>query len=408
MFSTAILAACLTLGADEWPQFQGPRGENRSADVGLLQTWPEGGPPLAWRAAGLGEGYSSVVIGGGRIFTAGNIAGNTVLTALDLTGKQIWQAKNGRGYDRSFPGSRGTPTLDGDRVYHLNGDGDVGCFDRASGKMLWTVNMIKQFDGVIPQWGLAESVLIDGDRAIVCPGGKEIAMVALDKRTGKTVWTCRGAGDPPGYDTATLVDYAGLRQIVTMTGKSVIGVGAESGKLLWRYEREAPYNVNVSTPIYRDGHIAIFTTWGRGATLLKLNVAGNSCSVEKVWHNPKMDPEHGGLVLLGDHVFGHADGNHKKRQWACMEWKTGELTFLDDGLPGHSGATTYADGRLYLLGERGEAALQVPNPKEFQLAGRFKLPKESDGPYWARPVVCGGFFFVRHGPSLYAYDVRKK
>ena len=400
------LACCGPAADDSWPQFEGPRRDNKSTDTGLAKSWPEGGPKLLWRAEGIGEGFSSVVIGQGRIYTAGNLGDATVITALGMDGQRVWQAPNGPAYTRQVPGSRGTPTLDGPRLYHLNGDGDLICLDSQSGRAAWSLSLIKQFDGRRPIWGCAESVLVDGDRLIACPGGEKIAMVALDKHTGATVWQCVGAGDPPSYASPILVDYGGLRQVVTMTAKSAIGVAAQTGKFLWRYERETPYDVNASSPVYHDGHVAIFTTWGRGTTLLRLNVSGQQCGVEKVWHTPTMDIEHGGVVLAGGYVYALADGNHRKRQWSCLEWKTGKLMYQEPGFRGSCATLTHADGMLFLVGDRGEVSLQRVNPRQFEVAGRFTLPKGVKGPVWARPVVCGGRLYLRHGEFLYAYGVR--
>jgi outer membrane protein assembly factor BamB len=378
-----------------------------SAETGLLKQWPEGGPKLAWQANGIGDGYATVTIAGGMVCTAGNIARETVITALDLSGKRLWQAKNGPAYERSHPGARGTPTVAGGKLYHLNGDGDVICLDARSGAKLWTLNMLQKFGGRNIQWGLAESLLVDGDRVICCPGGEQTAMVALDKDTGATVWTCAGAGDKPAYASPILVNHGGLRQIVTMTAASVIGVAADSGRLLWRYDHPAAYDVNASQPVYHDGHVAVFSTWGRGATLLKLSVKGDTCSAAKVWQTTELDNEHGGVVLVDGHLYGQADGNHKHRHWACLEWKTGRTMWSVDGLPcARSGAVTCADGLLYLLSDRGTVALFRPTPQAFTIVSQFDLPRQGKGPSWAHPVVCGGRLYVRHGDFLYAYEVR--
>jgi len=400
------IACCLAAAGPDWPQFEGPRRENKSADTGLLKSWPEEGPQLLWRAAGIGRGFSSVAIGRGRIYTAGQTEEDTIVTALDLDGQTVWQARNGPAYQRSPAGSRGTPTLDGPRLYHLSGNGHVICLDAGSGKSLWTLNMVERFGGRVCQWGLSESLLIDGRRLICCPGGQQIAMAAVDKETGRTIWECRGAGDPPSYASAILVEHGGLRQIVTMTAESAIGVAAETGSLLWRYEREAPYDVNATTPVYHEGHVAIFTTWGRGATLLKLNVVGQNCTVEKVWHTADLDNEHGGVILLDGYLYGLADGGHKQRRWACIEWRTGKTMYQTEPLRGSTATLTWADGMFYLVGPRGEVTLQRPDPREFKIVSQFTLPKGGEGAVWARPVVCGGRLYVRHGDLLYAYDVR--
>ena len=389
-----------------WPQFHGPARDNLSGDTGLLKHWPEDGPPLAWRVQGIGHGFATVSIGDGRIYTAGDLDGQTVISALDLSGKILWQTANGPSYDQSHPGARVTPTFDKGRLYHL-GDGPIACFDAATGRQTWSRNLFDEFGGRRPRWGLAESPLIDGSRVICSPGSEEIAMVALDKQTGQTLWTCRGAADPPGYSSAILVEYGGLRQIVTMTAEAAIGVAADNGELLWRYEHPAPYDVNACTPIHRDGRLILTGTWGRGATMLKLNVQGDRCTVEEVWRTKELDNEHGGVVLVGDFLFGHADGNHRKRHWACLEFETGGTAYSAKGLPGNSGTLTYADGMLYCMGQKGDIAMVEAVPDDFRIINRFKLPP-GEGPYWAHLVVCGGRLYVRHSDTLYCYDVRDR
>jgi outer membrane protein assembly factor BamB len=405
-YAAAVCATLLTLAEPSWPQFEGPGRENHSADRGLLKSWPKDGPRLLWKATEIGEGFASVSIVGNRIYTAGNLDDHTVVTALDLDGKIVWQAQNGTAYAKQFPGSRGTPTVDGDRVYHLSPSGNLACFDATSGKTVWQINLVERFQGRIPIWGLAESVLIDGQKVICAPGGQKIAMVALDKTTGKTIWTCEAAGDGPTYSSAILVEHAGLRQVVNMTAKSAIGVAAETGQFLWRFERETPYDVNSATPVYRDGHVAISTTWGRGTTLLKLKVDGQKCDVEKVWHQELMDNEHGGLVYVDGYLYGLANRNRKGVRWACCDWKTGEIKWVAEPVRGGSCTSTYADGMLYVLGDKGEVRLQKPNPQSFELVSRFTLPKDGKGPAWARPVVLGGRLHIRHGSVLYAFDVK--
>jgi outer membrane protein assembly factor BamB len=390
-----ILLCLLTIAAD-WPQFHGPRRDNISTETGLLKQWPEGGPKLLWQADGLGEGWSSVAIKDGRLYTAGEIGSNTVITALDLAGKRLWQINNGTASRCPYPGGRATPTIDGDRLYHLNCGGDVLCADARTGKSLWTLNIAAR----IPRWGLAESLLVDGNNLICTPGSETAMMVALDKRNGKTVWTTPATGDKPAYTAPILVQ----RQIVTMTSGSAIGVDADTGKQLWRYEQKVPYEANISHPIYHEGHVVISSTWGVGTTMLKLTPTG----VEKVWHTTEFDNEHGGFVLVDGHLYGLADGNHKHRHWACLDWKTGKTMWAGDSIPGLRSATTsYADGMLYLMTEKGVVMLAHANPQKFDIVSQFELPKQGKGPYWAHLVICGGRLHVRHGQFLYVYDIRK-
>lgn len=401
LFSPAIAEQAV----EDWPQFHGPRRDNISRETGLLKRWPEGGPELLWKAKGIGQGWATVAIAGGRIYTAGKIEDETIVTALDLDGRILWQQKNGLAYDRQFPGGRSTPTVNEGRVYHLSGEGNLGGFDAEKGNPQWSVNILDRFNGRNIQWGLAESVTIDGDRLLCCPGGEQIGIVALDKTTGETIWTCQGIGDKPAYTSGILVEYGGLRQFITTMSGSAVGVELESGRLLWRFERDAPYDVNVATPVYQGGHVAISTTWGRGTTLLKLIVDGRDCSVEPVWHNPEFDIEHGGFLLHDGHLYGLADGNHKRRHWACVDWETGEQTYDAKGPGRSSAATSYADGMLYLLGDDRTVALVPANPQDFEVVSQFELPKGPEGRTWAHPVIHGGRLYLRHSDWLYVFEL---
>jgi outer membrane protein assembly factor BamB len=406
--------------APSWPRFHGPRNNNRSEDTGLLKAWPEEGPELVWKAEGLGGGYGSVSLADGRIYVAGNVDESTMISALDLDGELLWQASNGPAYTRSFPGARSTPTYDIGRVYHMNADGDVVCLNAENGERIWGLNILDKFDGRNIGWALSESLLIDGDRVICTPGGEETGLVALDKLTGETIWTCTGIEgerlnddgekesfvDSPGYCSPCIVEYGGLRQIVTMMSASAVGVNTETGELLWRFPRPAPYDVNVGTPLYHDGHLLIHTTWGVGATKLKLNIEGQKCGVEEVWSAVEFDNEHGGIVLHEGHVYGHADGDHKWRHWTCIDWETGEKTYDADPFPRQrSGVTTYADGMLYIMSEDGRVGLVPAVPDEFKVVSEFMLPEVGREKTWSHPVIVGGRLYIRNWNDLYVYDV---
>ncbi len=391
----------------EWPQFHGPRRDNLSSDTGLLKRWPEGGPELVWKAEGIGHGFSSVAITGGMIYTAGNIEGYTVITALDMSGNILWQTKSGPAFTKAYPGSRATPTIVGDKLYHLNGNGNIVCLKAKTGEKIWALNILEKFQGRNIQWALSESLLVDGQNVICCPGGEEVSMVALDRDTGETVWTCTGVGDKPGYVAPISVDYKGLRQIITVMYGSAIGVAADTGNLLWKYDHPIKYGSNISTPVYYDGRIITFRTFGVGANMLKLNVKDQTCTVEEVWHTGELDNEHGGVVLVDGYLYGHADGNHKWRHWACLELKTGKTMYSVEGIPTKAtGTQTYADGMLYLMSDGGTVALMPPDPEGFSVVSQFQLPKVNKEPFWAHPVVCGGILYLRHVDFLYAYDVR--
>ena len=407
LLAVSLFIAGVAWAADSaaWPRFHGPKGDNISTETGLLKQWPAGGPKLLWTARGIGQGYAGVTIVDGFVYTAGNVDDKTMITALDTDGRLCWQVDNGEAWSEKYPGSRGTPTLDEKRLYHESPRGDLVCLNAKTGKKLWRMNILDRFGGKNIHWALAESVLIDGDRLICCPGGPKTAVVALNKRTGRTVWQSPAADDDLiGYATPTLAEYRGLRIILTMTLKALIGVNADNGDLLFRFEHPTKYDVNATMPVYHNGHVFISSGYGTtGSTLLKLDVRGKKASVTKVWNSRELDNHHGGVILLDGYLYGAAH-QFNRGKWICLDWKTGELQYAERGVG--KGSATCADGMLYTLSERRAVGLVKATPTGHEVVGRFKIPSGGEGPTWAHPVVCGGRLYLRHGDFLYAYDVR--
>ncbi|MEA1950802.1 MAG: PQQ-binding-like beta-propeller repeat protein, partial [Planctomycetota bacterium] len=405
---TTFFSACST-AADSgfWPRFHGPKGDNISTETGLLKKWPQDGPELLWTAKGIGKGFSGVTIVDGFIYTNGEIGEKNVITALDMDGNIRWQVENGGAWTGSYPGSRGTPVIDGDRLYHESPLGGLLCLNAKTGKEIWGTNILGHFGSKTAAWACAESPLVDGDHLIVCPGGPETAVVALDKMTGKTVWKSPSVeGKLVGYVSPAIIEQDGLRILLTMMHMSLVGVNADTGDVLFSYESPTKYPTSATTPIYHDGKIFISTGYGTtGSTLLKLDVDGKQAKVTKVWNSRELDNHHGGVILYKGHLYGAA---HKfnRSKWICLDWDTGEMKYAEKGVG--KGSSTMAEGMLYTLSEKKKAGLVKAAPDGHELVGEFKLPKGGKGPSWAHPVVCGGRLYIRHGDFLYAYDVRER
>jgi outer membrane protein assembly factor BamB len=394
-------------GTPAWPKFHGPQGDNLSPAEGLLQQWPEDGPQMVWTASGIGAGFSSVTLGGGLLYTAGNVGDATVVTALDLDGKTRWQTPCGKAWTAGPGGTRATPTIDGSRLYYETPYGDVVCLDAQSGERIWGLNILDQFGSSNITWGLSESILVDGDRAICLPGGPNVSVVALDKNTGEVVWKAPSAeGDLAGYATARLVEYEGLRIILTKTSRAAIGVNADTGDLLFRYPHRTEYDVNATTPLFHDGWVFLTSGYGTtGSVMLQLKVEGPQVGVEKVWESRELDNHHGGAILLDGAIYSAAH-NFNSGRWICLDWKTGQLRYAERGVG--KGSLTYADGMLYTYSENRAVGLVPAVAAEHQVVSRFRTPSGPDGPTWAHPVVCGGRLYLRHDDKLYAYDVQKQ
>ncbi|MHC4460935.1 MAG: PQQ-binding-like beta-propeller repeat protein [Planctomycetota bacterium] len=405
MLIAGLILMSVAYTADQelsWPQFHGPNRDNLSTEKGLLKKWPEQGPSLLWTAKGLGHGYSSVSIASGMIYTAGNIEKDTVVTALDLDGNIVWQVKNGKAWTRDRPGTRGTPTIDGDRLFHQSPLGNVLCLNAKTGKKIWELNVIDKFQSKNTTWALAESLLIDGEHVICCPGGPQTSMVALDKNTSSVVWKAPSTSELAGYASPTLVEYRGLRIIITLTSKGIIGVNADTGDLLWHVKHKSYADENVLMPIYHDGQVFI-STLQAGSVKWKINVKDGKASLEEIWRTKEFDNHHGGVLLLNGNLYGTSTFRNSNL-WVCLDWKTGKNKYMDKGVG--KGSLTYADGMLYTLSENGNMGLVRPTPAGHELVSSFKIPKGGKGNSWAHPVVCSGRLYIRHGEFLYAYNLR--
>jgi len=406
----AIVTA--SVSAADWPQFHGPNRDNKSPDKGLLKTWPEGGPSRIWEAAGIGEGWSTVAIVGKRIYTTGAIDGDCVITVLDMEGKKVWTRKNGKAWAGSYPGTRSTPTITHDGLlYHESGIGNLVCLKAESGEAVWSTNILEEFDGRNITWGLAESPLVIGDNVIATPGGKDVSMVALDRKTGKVVWKCTGARDKPGYASPILIEHQGLKQIVTAMSESIVGVRASDGELLWRYPHKVFADENITTPIFHEGFLIVSGCVRKGTTSLQLQVSGDRCSVRKHWHNRTLDNKQGGIVLLDGRLYGYAESQSRSGPWMCIDFKSGETIF--QSAPAKSsykyknGCLTYGDGMFYLFADNGNMSLVKPMDKGFEVAGRLKIKDPGRRPTWAHPVVFGGRLYIRYGDKLGVYNAEE-
>ncbi len=401
-----VMAVCIAgaAHAGDVTQFRGPERDGRFEESGLLKAWPKGGPPVVWAAKGLGTGYSSVSVVNGTIYLTGKEKdGQGYLYLLDLDGTVKKKVAYGKETDdKQAPMSRSTPTIDGDRLYLTSGYGVVSCFRIPDGARLWEVDMMKRFGGKLPTWHIAESVLIDDNRAICTPGGKNASVVALDKMTGDTVWTSKGLSDPTSYCSAVIAEHGGRRLLLTMTAKLVVGLDADTGELLWTHEHETKHDIHAVAPIYRDG--LVFYTGGYGSGSGVLELSPDATSVTPTWKDETLDCQHHGVVYLDGYLYGTG---HKTSELVCLEMKTGNVMWRTRDV--RQGATVFADGMLYVYEgpRRGIVSLVKATPSGFERTGSFKVTEGSDN-HWAHPTIAHGRLYIRHGDVLIAYDIAAK
>ena len=412
-----VVAAAVagSASAGDWAGWRGPERDARSPETGLLQEWPSAGPPLLWKATGIGAGLSSLAVGGGRIYTMGDSGGAQHVFALSTAGGSFaWKAKVGPPWDDEYGGPRGTPTVDGELVYAIGSDGDLVCLEAATGKERWRKNLARDFGGfMMSSWKFSESPLVDGDRLIVTPGARDAALVALDKKTGQTIWKAaipdlgsRGK-DGAAYSSVVVSNGAGVRQYVQLLGRGLVGIRASDGKFLWGYNNVANTTANISTPVVTGNFVFASTGYQTGAALLELQAAGGGVNAKELYFLPPntFQNHHGGLVLVKDHVY--AGHGHNKGFPICLDLATGKVVWGGDIRNAGSGsaAVMYADGRLYFRYQNGVVLLVEASPAGYRERGSFTIP-DVRNPSWPHLAIADGRLYVREQDALYAYDVR--
>ncbi|TWU46954.1 PQQ-binding-like beta-propeller repeat protein [Rubripirellula reticaptiva] len=392
-----------TVRGDDWAQWRGPNRDAQSQETGLSTQWPASGPPLAWKAEGLGGGFSSVSVANGRIVTLGDFDdGNYVVAISEADGSPVWKTKIGdAGGHKKYKGPRSTPTVDGGQVFVLNQHSDLVCLNEKTGESLWSVNLVERFGGeMMSGWKYSESPLVDGRQVICTPGGSDGTMLALNRETGEKIWQTSSWTDTAGYSSVIIATIGGKRQYVQLTGESVAGVDTDSGEVLWRAEREGKTAV-VPTPVVADDVVFVTSGYGVGCNAFVIKNDDGTWSTEELYANQEIANHHGGVVLVGAHVYGSSGGVFR-----CLNVTNGELAF--EGRSVGKGATVYADGHLYLRGESGDVALIEATPEGLREKSRFEQPDRSDEKAWAHPVISDGKLYLRDQDILLCFDLRAK
>ncbi len=402
----------------QWPQWRGPNRDGRSAERGLLREWPEGGPSLAWQAAGLGEGYSSLAVVGERIYTMGDLDEQQYVLALGRRdGSVLWKTPVGPPHIDQRGGPRSTPTVDGERLYVVTTEGDVVCLETEGGEEVWRRSLTRDFRGYLMKamgsydWKFSESPLLDGERIIVTPGHIEALMVALNKNTGEEIWRTQGrrlgplGADGAAYSSAVVSEAAGVRHYVQLVGRGLIGVDAGTGRLLWNYNRVASDIANIATPIVSGDHVFASAGYGTGAALIRLQRAEEGLEAEEVYFLPAktIQNHHGGLILHEGTIF--TGTGHNKGFPIALDLLSGRVVWGPIRNQGRdSAAVTYADGQLYFRYQDGRMFLVDASTGAYRERGTFLIPrveKES----WAHPVIAGGKLYLREQDFLYCYNI---
>ena len=402
----SILVICLmsligySSPAQNVAQWRGPNRDGIYPETGLLKSWPETGPALLWHFEELGEGHSSAAVTADRIYVNGELNGIGYLYSFDLDGKLLWKLPYGEEWTESWPGVRSTPLIYDGKIYLMSGFGKVVCRKADNGDLVWTIDLLKEFNAPNIKWGVTENLLADGNKLFCTPGGPEASVVALDRNTGKLIWKCAAKGEASAYCSPAIFTHNNRRILVTQTASSILGIDAESGKFLWSVDQPNTWSVHANTPEYIDGSVYCVSGYGKGGVMLKLSADGNS--VTETWRSTSIGNRMGGFVVLNGKIFGSDDSG---KAWYCTDWKTG--TDMYSGKVTGKGNIISAEGLLYLYGDNGEIVLAQPTPFDFGKIASFKVPFGT-AQHWSHLVIKNGRLYVRHGNSLMVYDIRKK
>jgi outer membrane protein assembly factor BamB len=399
-----ILLAILTTTASarDWPGFRGADRTGISKEKGLLKKWPEGGPREIWSVEDLGGGFASVAIANGLIYTTGmdkNSQGT--LFAFDLDGKPVWNRQYGAEWKGSHKGTRTTPTVDGDRVYIMSGQGRLACYDAKSGERKWYIDTLEKFKGKNIKWGISESVLIDGKKLICTPGGENASVVALDKMTGETIWTSKDLSELSAYCCPVIHQIGRNRVLITMLAKSIVALNPDNGDLYWQIPNEVSYDIQAVIPVYHDSMLYVTNGYGKGGRMFELSDDGTAYKLK--WAEKNLDCHHGGVVLIDGEIHGSNDDGDGKKGWVRLDWQTGKVKTIDK-LVG-KGSVIYADGLLYCYGEKGRLGLVKITDTGYELVSSFEITKGEEE-HWAHPAISNKVLYIRHGDVLMAFDIK--
>ncbi len=407
---TCLLFALVSAPGSDWPQWRGPNRDGISQEKGLRKDWPKEGPPLVWKASGMGRGYSTPAIVGDRIYLDGSEGvDNEFVQALSTKdGKKIWSTRLGAvgnpKQQPNFPAARSTPTVEGEFLYALGSDGDLACVETANGTIKWKKSLRTDFGGKPGNWAYAESPLVDGETLVCTPGGTQATILALNKKTGEVLWKCAlPEGDEAAYSSAIIVETGGVRQYVQLLQKGLVGVEAKTGKFLWRYSKPVSvYGANIPTPVASDSIVFVGSA-GTGGGAVKLKAEGDKFEPEQLYFGPKYPTAIGGAVKVGNFLYGTG------QTLECLEFATGQIKWDERSVAPAS--ICYADGLLYLHGENGEVALVEAAADGYHEKGRFAPPDQpakanAMEKAWAYPVVANGRLYIRDHDMLWCYDIK--
>ncbi|OFX61632.1 MAG: hypothetical protein A2066_16360 [Bacteroidetes bacterium GWB2_41_8] len=410
IIKTFTLLACIMLTgfisqSQNISQWRGPNRDGIYPEKNLLKSWPESGSELLWTSEEIGIGYSAPVIAGNKLFINGEINQVAHVFAFDVNGKLLWKTPNGKeffgeGYSANFPGARSAPTIYSDLVYVCSGLGRIACLDAQSGKEKWAVNMVADFGGKLNMFGYSESLQVDESKVYCYPGGSESNVVALDRFSGKPVWTSKALGDPVSFCSPIIIKLPARNVFVTLSREYLLGLDTKTGELLWSHKEDSVKleGEHCNTPVYSDGFIYSISGDENGNGAYQIQLSPDGTTIKEVWRNGKVRNSLGGLVKIGDRIYTTSDDKKLK----VLDAKTGQIVEMLNGMKGNLIA---ADNLLFCYTDNGYVNLISGIGTKLEVVSKFKITK-GEKEHFAHPVIANGVLYIRHGNALMAYRVK--
>ena len=395
-----LSAVSLAAAAEDWPKWLGPRGDNISKEK-IADRWPADGPKRLWDAP-VGEGHASPVAHAGKVYVFALNGRDEVLTCFDAkSGEIAWKQGYAIRKEADYPGTRATPTIDGDHVYTLGEDGELTCRELADGNELWRMNVLRAAGSGMLGWGCASSPLVVGERIFVQTGEGGPMAVAVNKADGKLLWKSQGVGKA-GFASLVHAEVDGKPQLIIFAGQGVGGIEPQTGKTLWADDFRTRYDVNAATPLYHDGRVLFSAEYdtGRAAMYALKGEAG-----KKVWENKNLKSKFQPMILDDGFVYGNDAGNI-----VCVNWDNGQLAWRareEEIRLGAGGSLVRVGGdKLITMSERGKLSLLQATPKGYKGLGQVQLFDADQ--IWASPLVYDGKLYCKGRDEIVCLDVSGK
>ncbi|HKK63376.1 MAG TPA: PQQ-binding-like beta-propeller repeat protein [Bacteroidales bacterium] len=380
-------------------QFGGPDRNGIYPDTGLMDQWPEGGPELLATFSGIGEGYGSPAVNKDGVYIAGMIDSIGHVFHFNHDQELLWQTPIGKEFTYRYIGSRGTPTIDGDRLYYVASMGEAACLNTKTGEKIWSRNTIEEFNGPEIKWGYTESPLVYEDKVFLTPGGPHKNFIALDKMTGELIWAADFDSTYNVYCSPLIVNHNGEDLILVNTSDYLLMLKPGSGEPVVKHPITHSRENHTIPPIYDDGKLFYASGYGEGATLFQIK--DGQLELDTIYRNDEFDPRMSGIFNYDGVVYGFT---HRRKMWMGVDYETGETLFQNRDYG--RGCLILADDKFYIYTDKGDVSLALPAKTKIELVSQFQIPAGTATFAFAYPVIYDGKLYIRYNNDLWVYKIQ--